>query len=68
MAQATFGGNPPTERGTAGKIDVQEDGSWMCYAAGKTVLLRDVRKPTVCDTCALAHLWVAGGALAEDEN
>ena len=50
---ATFAATPLTERGTAGKIDVQDDGSWLCYASGKTVILRDVRKPTVCDTCAL---------------
>jgi len=60
---ATFTATPLTERGTAGKIDVQEDGSWLCYASGKTVILRDARKPTACDTCALLRPLRTGRGL-----
>jgi WD40 repeat protein len=46
----TFGANPTTERGTAGKLDLADDGNWLAYASGKTVILRDARKSTICDT------------------
>jgi len=46
----TMGPGPETVRGNAGKIDVQEDGARMAYCSGKTVVLRDARMLTKCDS------------------
>jgi WD40 repeat protein len=45
----TLGANPQTERGTAGKIDVSEDGGHIATCSGKTVIIRDARQLAKCE-------------------
>ena len=57
----TFGAGPHTERGTAGKIDVSQDGKGILTCSGKTVIIRDARQLTKVDSYTehLKHVLVA---------
>lgn len=45
----TFGAGPHTERGTAGKLDICEDGKAILTCSGKAVVIRDARQLTKCE-------------------
>jgi WD40 repeat protein len=66
---------PHTERGTAGKIDVCEDGSQLVACSGKIVFLRDSRQLTKCDVYTehlknvnVARFSPSGGYIASGDD